>query len=398
MHPEIILIAAAALVVVLLLLRFLGLVSWVACISLGVLVVLIGGLVSVKMSQIKTMMASKWSLPPTPVTTAAVSQDDWEPFLPAVGSIAAVQGVTVSAQLDGNVSVISFEAGSLVKAGDLLVQQDVTSEMAQLAAAQAAAELARLNLQRSRELLDKETISQQQYDSDDAVHKQAVAQAANIQATIAKKTIRAPFAGRLGIRLVNLGQTLRAGDPIVSLQALKPIYADFYLPQQWLSEVATGMPVQVSTGALHNFTGQGSITAMNPDVDSATRNVKVEATIANGDELLRPGMFVDVKVLLPTKARVLVIPSTSVLYAPYGDSVFVVDDAKDADGKPVKVARQQFVRLGEKRGDFVAVVSGLKAGEVVVTTGAFKLRNGLQVTIDNRLAPAASLTPQPENS
>ena len=197
---------------------------------------------------------------------------------------------------------------------------------------------------------------------------------------------------------MNLGQTLRAGDPIVSLQALKPIYADFYLPQQWLSEVATGMPVQVSTGALHNFTGQGSITAMNPDVDSATRNVKVEATIANGDELLRPGMFVDVKVLLPTKARVLVIPSTSVLYAPYGDSVFVVDDAKDADGKPVKVARQQFVRLGEKRGDFVAVVSGLKAGEVVVTTGAFKLRNGLQVTIDNRLAPAASLTPQPENS
>jgi len=378
MNPVyLILLVAAVLITLVVLLRVFRVINTVACLALAVVLFLLGGLVAIKVSQIKVMMSAKWAFPPTPVTTAAATEQDWAPLLPAVGSVAAVQGVMVSAQLDGNVTQIAFTAGGAVKAGDLLIQQDVSSEQAQLAAAQAAAELARINRERSRGLLAKVAISQQQFDSDDATYKQAVAQAANIQATIDKKTIRAPFAGRLGVRLVNLGQTLKAGDGIVSLQSLSPVYADFYLPQH---------------------AAVGTITAINPDVDNATRNVRVEATVANADERLRPGMFVNAAVILPEKRKALVIPATSVLYAPYGDSVFVVERHAAADGTAATVVRQQFVRLGEKRGDFVAVASGLKPGEVVVTTGAFKLRNGAPVTIDNTLAPDAQLAPEPDDS
>ena len=221
---------------------------------------------------------------------------------------------------------IAFVPGSTVQAGDLLVQQDVSVEEAQLRAADAAAELARINLERSRELLASKTISQSQFDTDNADCKQAVAQTDNIRATIAKKTIRAPFTGRLGMRLINLGQTLKAGDAIVSLQALDPIFADFSLPQQELARLAPGQTVEVTSDAIPGRTVEGRITAINPDVDSATRNVRVEATLANADGRLRPGMFVDARVLLPAKEKVLVIPATSVLYAPYGNSVFVVED------------------------------------------------------------------------
>jgi len=393
-----ILLVAGALVLVLLLLLAFRAITGVACFALSVLVVIVGGLAAIKISEFKKMGAVKWTMPPTPVTTAAASEETWDRILPAVGSLAAVQGVTVSAQLDGNVAKIAFEPGSTVAAGDLLLQQDITSENAQLASAQAAAELAKTNLARSRELLEKTTISQQQFDSDDSAYKQAVAQAANIQATIDKKTIRAPFSGRLGIRLVNLGQTLKAGDPIVSLQALDPIFADFSLPQQDLPQISQGTAVRITSDAIAGRMAHGKITAINPDVDSATRNVRAEATFANADGNLRPGMFVDVEVVLPAKQTVLVIPATSVLYAPYGDSVFVVDSKTDAAGKTSQVLRQQFVRLGEKRGDFVAVTSGLKSGDVVVTTGAFKLHNGIPVTIDNSLAPDAQLAPEPGDS
>ena len=343
--------------------------------------------------------SSHQAIPPEPVTTAVAKSEEWEPFISAVGSLVAVQGVTVAAQLDGNIVRIAFQPGTEVKAGDLLIQQDISSETAQLQATQAAAELAKINRQRSGELLRSSTFSQQQFDADDATFKQATAQSAGIQSTIDKKTIRAPFSGRLGIRLVNLGQTLKAGDAIVSLQALDPIFADFYVPQQEISHLKPGLPVRLAGDALGGRKMEGKITAINPDIDSATRNVRVEATVENRDENLHPGMFVNVEVVLPRRERVLTIPATSILYAPYGDSIFIVEDKADAKtGRSGKVLRQQFVRLGRKRGDFVSVLSGLKAGETVVTSGTFKLRNGIPVVVSNALAPDAQIAPQPDDS
>ena len=369
-------------------------------ITAGGLAAIIGVIIGIYVLMIMRLIASGKNqvMPAEPVTTAVATPQHWDPVLTSVGSLAAVQGVTVSAQLDGNVTRIAFEPGASVRAGDLLVQQDISLETAQLQAAQAAADLAAINLDRSRQLLARATISQQQFDSDFAAWRQAEAQAKVIEATIGKKTIRAPFAGRLGIRLVNLGQTLRAGDPIVSLQSLKPIFADFSLPQQRLADIAPGMAVRVSVDS-RGRQARGLITAISPDVDSATRNVRVEATIANDDESLRPGMFVDVEVVIPHKLDVLVIPSTSVLYAPYGDSVFtVVDSRDDKTGEVSKVLVQKFVRLGVKRGDYVAVTSGLAPGDTVVTTGVFKLRNGIRVVVNNDLAPAMSVDPRPDDS
>jgi len=338
-------------------------------------------------------------VPAEPVTTAAVKADTWQLTLGSTGTLTAVQGVTVSAQLDGTVAGIHFEAGSTVKAGDLLVQMDVGPEQAQLSAAAAALELARLNLKRSQELLENNTISQAQLDTDDANYKSMAAQVENIRATIAKKTLRAPFGGRLGVRLVNLGQTLKAGDAIVSLQALDPIYVDFYLPQQQLAQIVTGMPVRIVCDAFADRPATGQITTINPDIDANSRNVRVQATLANPDQKMRPGMFVSVDVILPAQKPVLIIPATSVLYAPFGDSVFVVEDSKDAaTGEVTKVVRQQIVRLGLARGDFVAVDSGLKEGDLVVTSGVFKLHAGSTVTLDNTLAPDAKIDPKPSDS
>jgi membrane fusion protein, multidrug efflux system len=371
-------------------------------ITAGGLLAVLGVVIGIYVLMIMKLIASAKGqvMPAEPVTTAVATAQQWDPVITSVGSLSAVQGVTVAAQLDGNVVKIAFEAGAAVKAGDLLVQQDVSLETAQLEAAQAASELARINLARSRQLLSRATISQQQYDSDLAVSRQAEAQVRAIEATIDKKTIRAPFSGRLGIRLVNLGQTLRAGDPIVSLQSLRPIFADFSLPQQSLAEVAPGMAVRIRLGqGKAGREASGIVTAINPDVDSATRNVRIQATVANDDESLRPGMFVDVDVILPHKQEVLVIPATSVLYAPYGDSVFtVVERRDDKTGEVSKVLVQKFVRLGAHRGDYVAVTSGLSAGDTVVTTGVFKLRNGIHVAVHNELAPAMSVDPTPDDS
>ena len=370
-------------------------------ITIGGLLVVVGFLIGAYAMMIMHLIAASKAqkLPPEPVTVAVARSEEWDPLLPAVGSLTAVQGVIVTAQLDGNIVRIGFTPGSEVKAGDLLVQQDITSETAQLAAAKATAQLTKLNRQRSTELLSSQTISQQQFDVDDANEKQALAQLATIQATIDKKTIRAPFSGRLGIRLINLGQTLKAGDPIVSLQSLDPIFADFYLPQQQLGRIKAGMEVELQSDVLKSGSVRGKITAINPEVDSTTRNVRVEATISNPDEKLRPGMFVNVAVILPVKDKVLSIPATSILYAPYGDSIFIVEDHKDEKtGETGKVLRQQFVQLGVKRGDFVAVRTGLKAGETVVTSGTFKLRNGSPVVISQILAPTSSLAPTPDDS
>ncbi len=367
---------------------------------LGV-IVLIAVLGGVKGLQIKRMIAQgEQSAPPPETVTASVVQSAaWPSELIAVGSLEAVQGVVVTAELPGKVVKIAFEPGRAVKTGSLLVQQDISLEVAQLRSAEATMELARLNWDRAKELLPENVITRSSYDNADAEYKQAAAQADTIRATIAKKTIRAPFAGRLGLRLVNLGQTLEGGDPIVSLQSMDPIFANFQLPQQELSKIRRGLPVKLTSDALPGDVITGTITAINPQVDSATRNVRIQATVTNTREQLRPGMFVNVAVVLPEAKRVLTIPATAVLYAPYSDSVFVVEAKPEQDReRSGKFLRQQFVRLGKKRGDFIVVESGLKEGDTVVSTGVFKLRNGQAVVVDNALAPEFELVPKPKDA
>ena len=367
---------------------------------LGLLLV-IAILAGIKGLQIFKMVGKGKSFTPPPetVTTAKARPESWETALPAVGSLEAVQGVTIAAELPGKVAHIAFTPGTKVQAGTILLQQDTSSEEAQLQAAEAQAALAKVNFERFRTLVETNAVSKAAYDEGEAKHKEAVAQAKTIRAAIAKKTIRAPFSGRLGIRLVNLGQILKEGEPIVSLQALDPIFINFMLPQQELARIQPGFAVRITSDALPDQTVTGKITAINPQADNATRNVRMQATAANKDERLRPGMFATVAVVLPGKNQVLAIPATAVLAAPYGDSVFVVEEQKnEKTGKPGLAVRQQFVRLGEKRGDFVAIDSGLKEGETVVSSGVFKLRNGQSVVIDNTLNPAFSLTPKPNNS
>jgi membrane fusion protein (multidrug efflux system) len=362
------------------------------------LVVLIALIAGVKTMQIRAMIdqGKKFVPPPETVTTAGVRAESWETALTAIGTLTAVQGVTVAAELPGKVVKISFIPGNPVKKGDLLVCQDTTSEEAQLPGAMAQADMARADLERAKKMAPENIISQADYDKAVATHEQALSQVNNIRATIAKKMIRAPFSGSLGIRQVNLGQILREGDPIVTLQSLDPIYVDFTLPQQQLDRLRPGLPVRVTCDALPGVTVEGRITAINPLVETETRNIQLQATVTNRAEKLRPGMFVNVSVGLPIQQKVLAIPSTAVLYAPYGDSVFVVTDDKGRKGG--KSLRQQFVRLGEKRGDFVALASGLKEGEIVVSTGVFKLRNGQSVVVDNKLAPTFRQAPKPENN
>ena len=361
------------------------------------LVIPIAILIAVKALQIGAMIdqGKNFAPPPETVTSAAVMAESWEATLTAVGTLNAVQGVTVAAELPGKVVEIAFEAGAPVEKGDLLLHQDTSSEEAQLPGAVAQENLSRTNRERFDQLSAKQLISQAEHDNAVAGAEQAQAQVENIRATIAKKTIRAPFSGHLGIRQVNLGQMLREGDPIVTLQSLDPIYVDFTLPQQQLSLVRMGLTVQVTTDALPGETLQGRITAINPLVDAETRQTKMQATVANRGNKLRPGMFANVAVGLPARQKVLTVPATAVLYAPYGDSVFIVEDAADNKGKAL---RQQFVRLGVKRGDFVAVTGGVKEGETVVSTGVFKLRNGQSVVVDNKLAPDFRKEPTPENN
>ncbi|OAM87965.1 efflux RND transporter periplasmic adaptor subunit [Termitidicoccus mucosus] len=379
----------------------------VSLLAIGGFLGIIALVVVIKGVQINHLVNMPQDEPVTTVTAAPVLNDSWQSHLAAIGSLAPVEGVTVAAELGGKITRIAFDAGSTVKAGDVLVQLDTATEEAQLRAAEAAVELAKINLDRSRELLAKSTISKAEFDTNDAQFKQASAQADNIRAVIAKKTIRAPFAGRLGIRLVNLGQILNPGDAIVPLQSLDPIFVDFSLPQQRLGQVAAAQPVRVVTDADAGAVFEGKITAINPEVDAATRNVRVQATLRNPDEQLRPGMFVNVTVLLPHTSKVVAVPATAVLYAPYGDSVFIIEDKKDektgeavkgSDGKPVQILRKEVVRLGEQRGDFIAVTSGLKGGETVVTSGVFKLRDKIPVVVDNKLAPIAQLAPKPNDT
>jgi membrane fusion protein (multidrug efflux system) len=355
-------------------------------------------LFKIKKDQFVTMGQAHASKP-SEVTASAAVADHWEPTINTVGSLAPYQGVTVTTESSGIVSHIDFEAGTKVQAGALLVKLDTSVLEAQLQAAEARAELARVSAERIRELYARNSSAKAEQDSSDAQYKQALAEVASTKALISQKQVRAPFTGRLGIRQINIGQYIDRGNPIVSLQSLDPIYVNFTLPQQQLSQIATGMKVRVTVDALPGKIFEGAISAINPDVDSATRNVRVQATLANAEEQLRPGMFTSVSVVLPNIEDVIIVPITSILYAPYGDSVFIVDEKVDEKThEKGLVLRQQFVRLGKTRGDFIAIVSGLKAGQRVVTSGVFKLRNGMAVIIDNTLAPEVSLAPKPGNS
>jgi membrane fusion protein, multidrug efflux system len=356
----------------------------------------IGGL---KYSQIRTAMASQGSFTPPPeaVTTVVAKAENWDATLNAIGTVAAVNGVTVSADLPGVIEQIAFDSGQHVSKGAVLVRLDTKQERAQLAAAAAQLELARVQLQRTAGMRSNDIIPESMYDQASAEYKQAEARVGEIRATIERKTIRAPFAGVLGIRQVNLGQYLAGGAPIVSLQALQPVYVNFSVPQQEMSRLRTTRQVRVTSDA---FEGEavGEVTAIDSVVDDATRNVRVQAVFANRDGKLRPGMFVESRLARGAQAPVVTLPASAISYAPFGDSVFIVEQVKGPDGKSYRGVRQQFVKLGGTRGDQVAVVSGVKAGEEVVTSGVFKLRPGAAVQVNNSVQPGNDPAPKPEDS
>ncbi|MBT3093235.1 MAG: efflux RND transporter periplasmic adaptor subunit [Candidatus Thiodiazotropha endolucinida] len=362
------------------------------------LAILIGVPTLIKLKQFETMGAAQMEMPPETVTSDQVRSQRWPNTVKATGSLVAVQGVIVTAELGGKIEEIAFESGDRVKQDDLLVRIDVSAEQAQLRSAEAAAKLARINLDRNRDLRANKTVSQADLDTAEANFKQATAQVDNVRATIAKKTLRAPFAGQLGLRQVNLGQIVEQGTPVVTLQTIDPIYVDFSLPQQQFSILEPGTEVHVTTDAAPEKVFSGRIIAVNPEIDQMTRSVRVRATLSNQSELLRPGMFANVEVMLSDDEEVLAIPATAVLYAPYGDTVFVIDEVEDEkSGEKQLVLRQQVIRLGASRGDFVAVVTGLEEEEKVVTSGVFKLRPKMAVIVDNALAPEAKMEPAPEN-
>jgi membrane fusion protein (multidrug efflux system) len=374
------------------------------------LIAVVAILASIKGAQIGSLIAfgkkaQASGPPPEAVGVARAEEQAWEGTLSAVGSVAAAKGVSVSNEAPGTVTRILFESGALVKEGQTLLELDTSVERAQLASAISRKELAATTAGRSRALVEKAAISQAQADNDENVLKTSKNEAETIQAQIARKTVRAPFTGKLGIRQVNVGQYLTPGTPITVLESLDKLYVDFTLPQQRLADVAVGMAVRVELEGSKGQPMQGLIAAVDPTVDNVTRTIKLRATMPNDGERLRSGMFVDVHVIRPDKKNVVTIPATAVVHAPYGDSVFVVEDRKaDAmgpsttqDGKPVKNARQQFVKLGEARGDFVTVLDGVKAGQEVVSTGAFKLRNNAAVFLGDASGPKPALAPTPEN-
>ena len=347
-----------------------------------------------KFFQIKAAMAqgASYQPPPEAVTTVVVKQEEWNTTLNAIGSVSAVNGVTVSADLPGVIESINFNSGQTVNTGDILVRLDTKQERAQLAAADAQRDLARVSLERSQGMLAKGVIPQQTYDQAAAEFKSAEARVGEIRATIERKTIRAPFAGLLGIREVNVGQYLNGGSAIVSLQAVRPAYVNFTVPQQEMGTLAPGTAIQVKSDALPS-PETGRINAMDSVIDVATRNIRVQAIFDNKSARLRPGMFVEAELTHASRVPVIPVPASAISYAPFGDSVFVVEDVK---GK--KTVRQQFVKLGGTRGDQVAIVSGLKSGEEIASSGVFKLRPGAAVTVNNNVQPSNSATPKPEDS
>jgi membrane fusion protein (multidrug efflux system) len=366
---------------------------------LGAVVVLLAALGFLKFKQIQSaVQASAFQPPPEAVTSIVAHREQWPATLTVIGTMEAVQGVTVSADLPGAVARVAFDSGNSVHAGDILVELDTRQERAQLASLEAQRDLARVSYDRAQQLVDDGVISRVEYDQATSQRKATEANVAEIRATIERKTIRAPFSGILGIRQVNLGQYLSAGQAIVSLQALNPIYVNFGVPQQTLSQMVIGHAVRVAKEDLPNAAFSGRVTAVDSVVNEATRNIQIQATLSNPEGKLRSGMFVQVEVPLGVARSVIALPASAINYAPYGDSVFVITDLKDPSGKTYRGVQQQFVKVEGAHGDQVAIISGVNPGDEVVTSGVFKLRNGAAVQVNNKVQPGNNPAPKPEDS
>jgi len=342
-------------------------------------------------------MGKAFRMPPDAVTSLRVTQKMVSPTLEAVGSLSSTQGVMLSADLPGIVTSILFESGSHATNGQVLVQLDTRQEEAQLRTAKAKLDLAKHNLDRNTGLRQGQVIAEYAFEESKSQFDAAQASLEEILAMIGRKTIRAPFAGALGIRQVNVGQYLKSGDPIVQLESLDPIYVNFSLPQQNLGNLSVGQPVLIRADGIPDKSFTGKITAINSAVDAATRNIQVQATVPNPDHTLRSGMFSGVQVSLPARGNVIMVPATAVQYAPYGDSVFVIATMKDPAGKEYLGVREQTVTLGRTRGDQVEVIKGLSPDDEIATSGTFKLRPGGAVKINNSVSPGNDPAPKPED-
>jgi membrane fusion protein (multidrug efflux system) len=366
-------------------------------ITVVILAVVIGSLIGLKAIQVGEIMAAIPNLqpPPASVSTTRVRSMEWSVESSAIGTITPVQGVMLSVESAGIITELAFESGQFVSQGDLLLKLDTRSEAAQLAAANAAADLAKISLDRSQQLLGRKTISQAEFDAADAGYKQAIANVANIEAAIEKKRVIAPFDGRLGIRRVNLGEYLTPGAEVVSLQSTDPIYTNFYLPQRDLAYLKVGLEVAIDTDAFPGLVKTGKISAIAAEVDGVTRMVEVQATLPNPDGQLAAGMFVNVRIARDAPRQVSAVPASAVIYASFGNSIYVVEPDESGEGF---IATQKFVRLGERRGDFVEVLEGLELGDRVVSAGGLKLMSGAPVIIHDGTEPEAQLQPTPADA
>jgi membrane fusion protein (multidrug efflux system) len=344
----------------------------------------------------KKQVLAQFANPPQTVSTAVAAAQPWQPELKAIGSLRAVRGADLSPQIGGTVSAIHFDSGADVKEGTVLIELSSADDVAKLNSLKAQAELARITFERDQRQLQAQAVSKQVVDTDEQNYRSFQAQVAQQQATLDYKTIRAPFAGRLGIRQVDVGQYLAPGTAVVTLQSLDPIYVDFTLPQQQLAQISVGQKVAVGVDTFPSQTFPGTVAAINSKVDTATRNVQIRATIANPDHRLLPGMFASVTIDVGAPQSYITLPQTAVAYNPYGSTVYLVDNkGKDAKGQDQLVARQVFVTTGDTRGDQIAVVKGVDAGNTVVTAGQVKLRNGSPLHIDNSVQPSDDANPQP---
>jgi membrane fusion protein (multidrug efflux system) len=367
---------------------------------LAAVVVFLGIIGFVKFQQIQGAITAQksFSMPPEAVTTVVAQPQAWEATIEATGSVAPVQGVTLSADQPGVVDKILFDSGRFVRQGEVLVRLDTRQERAQLASAQAQRDMAKSALDRGKKLLEQQVIAQAEFDQIAAQSKQADAAVSEMTAAIDRKTIRAPFSGRVGIRQVNVGQYVHSGDPIVPLQSEDPIYVNFTVPQQQAPQLHVGETVHASADSGAAAVTPGRITAINPVVDATTRNVDIQATFHNTRGKLRAGAYVTVSVALGKSASLVALPSSAINYAPYGNSVFIVEKMKGPDGKEYLGVRQQFVQLGAAQSDRVAILSGVKPGEEVVSSGVFKLRPSAAVVVNNKVQPSNSMAPKPEDS
>jgi membrane fusion protein, multidrug efflux system len=367
---------------------------------LVIVAALLGGLGFLKYRQVEGAIAANASFAPpaTAVTTVVAKRETWPSTLEVIGTVAAIQGVTVSADLPGTVDKIHFESGQSVQDGDILVELDTRQERAQLANLEAQRDLAKIQYGRSEQLMNAGVISKSEYDNAAAQQKATEAQVGDIKAAIARKTIHAPFSGILGIRQISLGQYLAAGQAIVSLQALNPIYVNFGVPQQDEPKISIGHNVQVSSTDLHGMDFNGKVTALDSVINEQTRNIQIQATFQNRAEKLRPGMYVQVELPTGKPRDVIPLPASAINYAPYGDSVYVVVEMKDPKGNTYRGVKQQVVKIEGSRGDQVAITSGINPGDEVVSSGVFRLRNAAPVQVNNSVQPGDNPNPKPDES